>query len=206
MWSVDGSRKFDASLEFKNDHFELYANAFYNSISEFIYLNPTGNFIDEDPVYEYTQDDAKLYGGEIGLHIHPHPLDWLHIENAFETVTGKLTNDSYLPLIPANSLRNTIRIEFTNKDKFLNSSYAFITLQNVFDQNNFNEFEQRTGGYSLVNIGVGGTMMLATKELSFRITGNNIFNKDYVSHLSRLRVDNIANMGRNINFGFTLNL
>jgi iron complex outermembrane receptor protein len=29
------------------------------------------------------------YTGEIGLHFHPHPLDWLHYETSFETVTGR---------------------------------------------------------------------------------------------------------------------
>jgi iron complex outermembrane receptor protein len=35
---------------------------------------------------------TMLYGGEIGLHFHPHPLDWLHYETSFETVTGKKQN------------------------------------------------------------------------------------------------------------------
>jgi iron complex outermembrane receptor protein len=43
-------------------------------------------------VFSYIQNNAKLYGGEIGLHFHPHPLDWLHYETSFETVTGKKQN------------------------------------------------------------------------------------------------------------------
>jgi iron complex outermembrane receptor protein len=41
-------------------------------------------------VFSYIQNNAKLYGGEIGLHFHPHP--WLHYETSFETVTGKKQN------------------------------------------------------------------------------------------------------------------
>jgi hypothetical protein len=37
------------------------------------------------------------------LHFHPHPLDWLHYETSFETVTGKKQDGDYLPLIPANN-------------------------------------------------------------------------------------------------------
>ena len=36
----------DLSLEFKNEHFEFYVNGFYNSISDYIYLEPNGNVID----------------------------------------------------------------------------------------------------------------------------------------------------------------
>ncbi|HBY69090.1 MAG TPA: hypothetical protein DEG69_15890, partial [Flavobacteriaceae bacterium] len=69
-----------------NEHFEIFANGFYNSVNDYIFISPTDQIIDDDIVYTYVQSDAKLYGGEFGLHIHPHPLDWLHIESTFETV------------------------------------------------------------------------------------------------------------------------
>jgi iron complex outermembrane receptor protein len=50
---------------------------------------------------------------EIGFHFHP--LDWLHYETSFETVTGKKQDGDYLPLIPANNWNNTIRTEFSIK-------------------------------------------------------------------------------------------
>jgi iron complex outermembrane receptor protein len=60
-------------------------------------------------------DYIPNYTGEIGLHFHPHPLDWLHYETSFETVTGKKQNGDYLPLIPANNWSNTIRTEFRSR-------------------------------------------------------------------------------------------
>ena len=65
----------DVSLEFANEHFEIFANGFYNSVNDYIFISPTDQVIDDDIVYTYVQSDAKLYGGEFGLHIHPHPLD-----------------------------------------------------------------------------------------------------------------------------------
>src|SRR5690606_23878939 len=95
----------DVSLEFRNEHFELFANGFYNGVNDYIFISPTNEMIEESQVFEYLQDDAILYGGEFGLHLHPHPMDWLHFESSFETVTGTSENDKYLPLIPANSFR-----------------------------------------------------------------------------------------------------
>jgi iron complex outermembrane receptor protein len=66
-------------------------------------------------VFSYIQNNAKLYGGEIGLHFHPHP--WLHYETSFETVTGE-TERGLLPLIPANNWSNTIRTEFKIRNWF----------------------------------------------------------------------------------------
>src|SRR5690606_6337050 len=68
----------DLALELRTDHFEIFGNAFYNSLNNYIYLLPTDVFLENNQVYEYTQNDAALYGGEAGIHIHPHPLDWLH--------------------------------------------------------------------------------------------------------------------------------
>ena len=187
----------DLSLEWRNEHFEAFANAFHNTINDYIYLTPTGESINENPVYDYVQDDAELYGGEVGIHIHPHPWDWMHIESSFETVTGKRNDDAYLPLIPANSITNTFRVEF-NQGKIIDSKYIFIRLKNVFDKENVSAFETRTGGYSLIGAGFGGQIQLDNSEVHLSINGNNLLNKTYISHLSRLKTDGIANIGRNI--------
>lgn len=188
----------DLSLEWRNQHFEAFVNGFDNSISDYIFVSPTGETTDGDPVYNYMQHDAHLYGGEVGVHIHPHPLDWLHLESSFETVTGKKDSGDYLPLIPANSWTNTFRIEFDEAAHLLSSKYAFVRLKNVFDQNNPGAFETRTGGYGLLGAGIGGNLNFNSSELDISISGNNLTDKTYISHLSRLKTDNIPNIGRNI--------
>ncbi|SFZ92850.1 iron complex outermembrane recepter protein [Flaviramulus basaltis] len=194
----------DLALEFKNEHVELFANGFYNKINNYIFISPNGEFIDENPVFIYLQDDANLYGGEFGFHLHPHPLDWLHIESSFEMVTGKQANDVFLPLIPANSLTNIIRLEF--EKPWIKSGYAFIKLRTTFKQTNISAFETNTDGYTLLSAGLGGSFTLFKNELSVTVSGSNLTNKTYINHLSRLKPDGIFNMGRNINLGFTYSL
>ncbi|SDB39434.1 iron complex outermembrane recepter protein [Flavobacteriaceae bacterium MAR_2010_188] len=191
----------DLALEYKGEHFEFFANGFYNFINNYIYLNPLGNLIEENPVFEYQQTNANLYGGEFGLHIHPHPLDWLHIESGFETVTAKRADGDYLPLTPANSINNTVRVEFET-DTF-KKGYGFVKLQNVFEQNNVSAFETASNGYSLLNAGLGANFNFLKGELSGNITATNILNKEYISHLSRLKNDGIYNIGRNISVGLS---
>jgi len=194
----------DFALEYKNEHIEFFANAFYNKVNNYIFLSPNGNTIENSPAFDYLQDDSKLYGGEFGLHFHPHPLDWLHFESSFETVTGKLSNNEYLPLIPANSLSNILRIEFD--DKFITKGYAFIKLKSTFSQNNVSTFETTTPGYNLLSAGLGGTIQFLKNDLNISISGSNLTDKTYINHLSRLKADNIFNMGRNISVGLTYNL
>ncbi|OBX24172.1 MULTISPECIES: TonB-dependent receptor [Bizionia] len=194
----------DLALEFKNKHIEFFVNGFYNHINDYIYLSPDGTIINNEPVYNYDQDNAALYGGEIGMHFHPHPIHWLHYESSFETVTGKLDSGSYLPLIPANSLSNTIRVELDLKP--ITNSYVFVKLRSVFNQGNVSTFETTTDGYNLLSAGFGGNVQLFNNDLSITISGTNLTDKTYINHLSRLKPDGIYNMGRNFSIGLTYSL
>lgn len=194
----------DISLEYKNQHIEWFLNGFYNKINDYIYLQPNGDYIDNTPVYVYDQQNANLYGGELGFHLHPHPLDWLHWESNFQTVMGKLTDGDYLPLIPANSLSNTLRVEFDKRKKKLKSYYAFATLQSTFAQRHVGNFETDSEGYNLLNIGLGGSLTVFNQPMDIHLSGNNLFNTTYIAHLSRLKSDGIPNIGRNVNIGVSL--
>lgn len=194
----------DIALEYKNKHIEFFANGFYNAINNYIFLSPNGTTLDDNPVFVYLQDDANLYGGEVGFHLHPHPLDWLHIESSFETVTGKQANAGYLPLIPANSLTNILRIEF--EKPWLKKGYSFIKLTSTFNQTKVSAFETHTAGYSLWSAGLGGSFSLFKNEATFTLSGTNLTNKTYISHLSRLKPDGIFNMGANVMLGLTYSL
>jgi iron complex outermembrane receptor protein len=195
----------DLALEYKSSHFEIFANGFYNSINKYIYIAPTGAVLNNNYVYNYAQNNAELYGGEFGFHLHPHPMDWLHLNSSFEMVIGKLNKNTYLPLIPANKLTNTLRIELNEKD-WLNNGFAAITLENHFKQNKISTFETSTKQYNLINLGFGGTIKFDKVDLGINFNVNNVANTSYISHLSRLKVDDIPNIGRNfiMNLKFSL--
>lgn len=196
---LDNEQNFqlDLALEYTNEHFEVFANAFYNAINNYIYLEPTGEIREENPVFNYIQNNAKLYGGETGMHIHPHPLDWFHIESSFEIVVGKRKTGEYLPLIPAPSFTNTFRVEYED-NTWLDDSYSFITLKSTFGQDRVSEHETPSTAYTLLSAGVGGTMDVQGTNLQLRLSGKNLLNKTYTSHLSRLKPDGIYDIGRNI--------
>jgi iron complex outermembrane receptor protein len=195
----------DLNLEYKTDHLEFFANGFYNHINDFIYINPTGELIGDNAVFNYVQNNANLFGGEIGLHFHPHPLDWLHLETSFVSVTAKKQNGEFLPLIPANNWNNTLRTEWKDTN-WLKEGFATISLVSTFNQNKISDFETRTPGYSILNLGIGGTLHFGKTKVEVNLNGNNITDKKYTAHLSRLKADGISNMGRNIVLGLNFNL
>ena len=195
----------DLNLEYKSSHLEFFVNGFYNHINNYIYTSPTGAIIAENAVFDYIQNNAKLFGGEIGFHFHPHPLDWLHYESSFATVTANKQNGDFLPLIPANNWNNTIRTEFKIKNWF-EEGFATLNVSSTFNQNNVSGFETKTAGYTLLNLGFGGKVKLGKTIFDLNLNANNLLDKEYTAHLSRLKTDGIPNIGRNIILGLNFKI
>jgi iron complex outermembrane receptor protein len=195
----------DLNLEYRNPHFELFVNGFYNHINNYIFIAPNGVVTNGFDTYDYTQANAYLYGGEAGIHFHPHPLDWLHITSSFESVTGKKQNEDNLPLIPANKWNNALKTEF-KPTKFIKDGFAVLNVDYTLDQNNPNQFETKSNDYTLVNLGFGGRITFGKTAFDVNLNANNLFDKTYISHLSRLKTDGVPNIGRNIVLGINFNI
>jgi len=214
----------DAGFEFTTQHISFSASIFLNGIKDFIYYRKIDadsggdSLIDKDGqtlfAFTFSQANAALYGAEANLDIHPHPLDWLHFENSFSYVRGKLgqvqDGSSNLPFIPAARLINDLRGDFLSNGKTLKNAYLKLELDNTFAQNNaFTGFntETTTLGYSQLNMGLGGTLASKGKPVvSIYLAANNLTDVTYQNHLSRLKYTDqnnvtgrqgVYNMGRN---------
>ncbi len=203
--NTENCYQIDASLNYGNEHLELYCSPYFNYIRNYIFLQPSDEIKEDLPVYYYTQADAYLYGGEAGCHFHPHPLDWLHLDVSYSNTFGQDKNHQDLPLIPPQKINATIRTSFSGKGfikKF--SIYA----QNIysFAQNHVADYETSTGSYNLVNAGLDFEFQLRKQKLLFHLGVNNLFNKTYYDHLSRYKQEGIYNIGRNINIHLTIPL
>ncbi|CAM4328206.1 TonB-dependent receptor [Flavobacterium terrigena] len=195
----------DLNVDYNAEHFDFFANGFYNKINNYIFISPNGNVIDDNFVYDYLQNNATLYGGEAGIHLHLHEMDWLHMTSSYEMVIGELDNKSSLPLIPANQWKNNFRANF-DVSKSIKNSFVFLQANYTFNQNKIGEFETKTNDYLLLSSGIGTDIQLKKSKFNIYFTATNLLNKEYVAHLSRLKADGIYNMGRNIILGVNFNL
>lgn len=195
----------DLNVDYNAEHFDFFANGFYNHINNYIFISPNGNTIDDNFVYDYLQNNAVLYGGETGIHLHLHEIDWLHMTSSYEMVIGQLNNHSNLPLIPANQWKNNFRANF-NLSKNIKNSFVFVQANYTFNQNKIGEFETKTNDYFLLSSGIGTDIQLNKSKFNVYLTATNLLNKEYVAHLSRLKANGIYNMGRNIVLGVNFNL
>ncbi|MEJ7767650.1 MAG: TonB-dependent receptor, partial [Chitinophagaceae bacterium] len=199
------SIQIDGGMELNSEHVSLSASLFYNSISHFIYYRKLSSVLGGDSVinengnlttaFRFDQENAKLYGAEFNLDIHPHPLDWLHIENTFSYVRGVMSQpqdgSKNLPFIPSPRLLTDLRGDFFKKGKRIRNAYVNFELDNTLSQNHpFTGYdtETRTPGYTLLNAGMGTEFVIKSKTLfSIYIAANNMADVSYQNHLSRLK-------------------
>jgi iron complex outermembrane receptor protein len=188
----------DLGYHLHTKHTSLDLSAFYNFIYDYIFLSPTNDTTDEgQKIYRYSQTDARLYGGEAMLHIHPHPLDWLHFKSTYSYVIGEQVDGGYLPRIPAQQLYLELKVE-QDAWKVFRNIYLSGGVNFVFDQNHPSAFETSTSGYNLFNMGFGFDLKVNRQLLNFNLTANNLLNIDYYDHLSTLKDLGLYDMGRNI--------
>ena len=226
------SLQVDGGLELNYAHFSFAASAFYNRMNDFIFyrklesvsgrdslVNLNGDFI---PAFKFDQQNAKLYGIEGSVDIHPHPMDWLHFENTISFVRGRfdksIDGSSNLPLIPAARLISELRGDFKTTGKTFHGLYAKIEADNTFSQKHpFSGYDTETAtpGYTLLNAGVGADILGTKKQTVFSLhfAINNISDIAYQNHLSRLKYtaenlvtgrNGVFNTGRN--FSVKLNI
>jgi iron complex outermembrane receptor protein len=224
------SLQIDAGIDIQSEHISFTSNIFYNPISNFIYYRKLVSRAGSDSIitdgndqffaFRYNQNNAKLYGVEFNLDIHPHPWDWLHVENTFSVVRGKLSEaqdgSKNLPFIPAPKLINEVKVDL-KQGKAIRNFYMKAELENTLAQTRpFTGFdtETKTPGYTLINAGFGGQVFSNNKPLfNLYIAANNLADVAYQSHLSRLKYaatnnvtgrNGVFNMGRN--FSIKLNI
>ena len=218
------SLQFDAAIEWNNEHMSIAGNVFYNTVKDYIFYQKLtaksgGDSIivengDDLYAFAFRQKDAHLYGAELNVDFHPHPLDWLHVENSLSLIRGQfkeaLDGSTNLPGIPSARLLSEIRIEMFKKSKAIRNSFINMQLDNVFAQNNpfvgYNT-ETVTSAYTILNIGFSTQVQHKNKTLfSVSLVGQNIADIAYQNHLNRLKYGpmneatgrmGVFNMGRN---------
>ena len=217
----ENSNQLDVGYYLDSKHVTFELTPFVNKINHYIFLQrkAVGDSLEhplENELYEYASGNALLFGGEVYLDFHPHPLDWLHIANSFSIVRGiqrgQADSMRYLPSIPAPKYRLEAKTVFKKMGNSLSNSFILFALDYYFRQDKiFTAFETETPTphYALLSLGLGTEVNAHKKKkfLSIYFNIDNLLNKTYQNHLSRLKYApinirtgsrGVYNMGRNV--------
>ena len=220
----------DFGITYNSTHVTINADIFNNDIENYIFNQKLSNaaggdstIVPGNQTFKFVAAKANLYGGELSVDIHPHPLDWLHFENSLSLVYGtnkgapglKKLSDSakYLPFIPPVHTISEIRTDIKKVGSVFANGFVKAQFEVYAKQNRAyleNNTETPTAGYQLFNAGFGTDIVNKKGKpiLNFSFLGNNLFDVAYQSNLNRLKYfeeypgnfsghNGIYNMGRN---------
>ena len=221
----------DLGLDFTSRYVSAQLALFANRIDNYIFTHRVPEVIDPDYLtYAYTQGDARLLGFEAGVDFHP--VHSVHFSNSFSYVDAQLlhadADTKYLPFTPApkwsselkwelfHHSHNTIHHHHTSDAAHrspFNNLYLAAGLDCYLKQSNIysaDDTETVTPGYALLSLSAGTDIQVKGRKIAeFHITADNLLDKAYQNHLSRLKYADenvitgrrgVYNMGRNITF------
>lgn len=201
------STQIDVGMDYNSHHLSLGASVFSNWISNYIYLRRLPYETEGYRTYQYQQGDARLMGGEISVDVHP--INALHFANAFSYVRGIQLHEAAegrnLPMMPAPRWTCDLRYDIPDfARRHCQRTFVSVGMEYNLRQSKVyrvDDTETPTPAYALFSISAGMDLHVFghnCMELSF--TCQNLFDKVYQSHLSRLKYTDgvgIAGMGRN---------
>ena len=195
----------DLGIDYSSEIVSAQLSLFASDISNYIFLQRLDADADR---YQYQAGHARLWGGEAMVDIHP--VEPLHFENTFSLVNAVQLHQAedarYLPFMPAPRWTSDLRYDIVRDGRrWLNNTYVSAGLECYLKQSHAhtaNGTETATPSYTLVNLSAGTDIMVHGRRLcSLFITAQNLFDRAYTAHLSRLKYAEdgpISNMGRNV--------
>ena len=184
---------FTASLNLElTKKFNGELSAYYNYISDFIYLAPvqpaTLTIKGAFPTFHYKQTNATFKGVDAGF-------DWnifkgLHLISKGSILRARnISADEYLVMMPADRFENTLKYEFTDGKK-VKETYLAVTMLNVLKQWRVpanSDYVAPPEGYTLFGMDAGTEFPMGKQKLSVGAGVNNLLNRVYRDYLNRFR-------------------
>jgi len=167
----------DIGVKYSSERFFINASLFYSDLHNYV------NFYSQSATAKsYENVDASMWGGELGTQISL-PYD-LFLKGSLSYTEGE-NSDKGSPLAEIPPLRGSVAIRYDNSSWFMELAENMARRQNRVDED-LNE--QETAGWATTDFKTG----LNYQALSLIAGIDNLFDRQYYSHLSYLR-DPFAN-------------
>jgi len=168
-------------IHHKFDKFNFTINAFYNDLNSYIVPRNTGtiNYQTFLPVYATSNEDVRLYGVESSIFLNLYKT--LKLNLTFSHTIGEIKlNNKPLPQIPP--AKGIVELNYINEN--LTTGFS---IEWAMSQKRVDEFEEPTAGYGIVNYHFQYQFYIKKLINNFSINLDNILNKEYRNHLSRIK-------------------
>lgn len=194
----------DIGLFHASDKITFEIVTYFNFFKNFIYLGPTfparfSTLPESGQLFKYRQDDAIFTGFETELNykISKH----LAIRQTSDFVQSiNLNTGIALPFSPQPTIKNSIQWNI-GQTKFIKKPVIYFEQQYYFPAKGrlrIDRSERETPSTFQFNVNSKFELSLNKKIIKLNLQIQNIFNQPFLNHLSRYRLLNIPEQGRNL--------
>ena len=200
--SAEESYQLDLGITWQKNGFNIDVNPFANYFPNYIYLNPTPDYDYAygagNQIFHYTESKVFRYGGEL-------KMNYAFSENYKAEIIGEYVYSEQfsgqkkgftLPFSPPPSVLLNLTY---SKDlgKNIQNAYAGIDLKFVAPQNEIVPPEEKTPGYELINLSLGGNIKWNKQSVQVNFQVQNLMNSTNFNHTSFYRLIGVPEPGRN---------
>ncbi|MEQ1547960.1 MAG: TonB-dependent receptor [Chakrabartia sp.] len=172
----------ELTLRGKGDGYRLSASVYHSWFKGFIFESPTGAIVDDLPVFQFAQSDARYYGAEFEASVRVAQLGAyaINVDAIGDYTRAKIKNGGNIPRIPALRLLGGVEAQSEKVN-------GRVEVEWVNGQSRIAAFETPTKGYSMVNASLGFTPFDGDDTTSITLSANNIFDVAARRHASVLK-------------------
>ena len=185
-WGAEGS------FRIRTDAVSLTLAAYYNWFDDFIFSNATGAEEQDQPVFQYYQRDARVWGFEAEASARLAQVAGFNIvgDVTADMTRARIKGGQYVPRIPPLRVLGGIEAQGERVD-------ARAEVEWTDDQTRIAPFETATKGFTLVNASISWRPLASARHLTLTLAANNIFDVEARRHASFTK-DYVPLTGRDI--------
>ena len=192
------SYQLDASISWDNDVWEVQVEPYLNYFPNYIYLNPTAQYVEGLQLYNYMQAEVLRYGMEAQLkwNIDEHWQAHAQGEYLYARQQSGEKKGYTLPFSTPWSVDMGVR--FTSLTTHQPPLYIDLSAHIVGAQNEIVPPEKPTDGHWTLNLAAGKDFQMRGMKLSMTLHADNLLNRRYYDHTSYYRLIDVPEPGRNL--------
>ena len=189
------SYQIDAGIHWDNEVLCIQVDPYVNYFPNYIFLNPTSQYVEGLQLYHYTQARVLRYGVEA-------QANWLLSQHWEAELKGEYLKAEQqsgdkkgytLPFSTPWSVDTGIKYNFDEKGK----GFVGLNAHIVGAQHEIVPPEKPTDGHWTLNLSAGKNILLGRNTLKVALHADNLLNKRYYDHTSYYRLIDVPEPGRN---------
>jgi outer membrane receptor protein involved in Fe transport len=183
---VETSLNTDLGLRIEHARVTGELSVFRNAIDDFIYLRPFGSGGAAFDSLEVVQGNAMLRGAEARVAVRT--LPWLTLQAAGDIVRGTNTSvDVPLTFVPPPRVQFGARVEPARLGALVMRPWLSVQAERNWRQTQLDPRDLAPPGYTLWQLGGGGTLLVGARVLVVDVAVRNVFDTRYRSFMSRYK-------------------